>query len=488
MRLSKATASGRPAMAAAGGAFGLVLVTAALGPSAAEVGLPGRFFFPLAGSLHPSPWLVTGLLAAAVLLSVASTAMGLAALRNGWSPSARRMLIAGMVAVGVLAIVPPVASADVLSYTAYGRIAALGLDPYSVRPDRFAADPIIGAVEDPWRSTPSIYGPLAVAEQAAVARVAGADLRAAVWMLGLVNAVAFAAAGWILYRLAGRAGPAEDEQDRRRRAVLMFALNPVLVLVVVAGGHIDALVVAAVVAALALAKRSPVWAGAAAGAGALVKLTAALPLAGWAWLSRRFPGRVARLAAGAGLVFAAGYAAAGIHAFNQARQASRFVSVGTPWRPVRALLLIAVNHNTATAIVQAGAVLLALALMRSLDRDFPAPVAEEEYDLARAGLIPVLAWALAAPYTLGWYDVVPWALLALLPPSRYDKILLAHTGMLAIAYLPGRTVALPAALKWATTILRSAVSPAVLLILLVLVLRPPARVESMLRRVRFSPR
>jgi hypothetical protein len=475
-------------MAAAAGAFGLVMATAALGPSAAEAPLPGRFFFPLAGSLRPPAWLVTALLAAAVLLSVGSTTMGLRALRLGWSPSARRMLVAGRVAVGVLAIFPPVASADVLSYTAYGRIAALGLDPYSVRPDQLASDPVVAAAEDPWRSTPSVYGPLAVAEQAAVARVAGADLRAAVWMLGLVNAAAFAAAGWLLYRLAGRAGPAEGGEDRRRRAVFAFALNPVLILVVVAGGHIDALVVAASVAALALARRSLGWAGAAAGAGALIKLTASLPLAGWAWLGRRSGGRVARLVTGAGLVFVAGYTAAGFHSFDQVRRASRFVSVGTPWRPVRALLLTAVNHNAATAIVQAGAVVLALALMRSLTRDLPADAGDGENDLARAALVPVLAWALAAPYALGWYDAVPWALLALLPPSRYDKILLAHTGMLAIAYLPGRTVALPAVLKWATTILRSAVSPAVLLILLVLVLRPPARVESMVRRVRFSPR
>jgi hypothetical protein len=88
-------------------------------------------------------------------------------------------------------------------------------------------------------------------------------------------------------------------------------------------------------------------------------------------------------------------------------------------------------------------------------------------ELARAGLVVALAWTLAAPYVLAWYDAVPWALAALQPVSRYHRILLAHTGMLALAYLPGRVVALPPGLGGATTVLRSAVSPLVLGVLLI---------------------
>lgn len=86
---------------------------------------------------------------------------------------------------------------------------------------------------------------------------------------------------------------------------------------------------------------------------------------------------------------------------------------------------------------------------------------------AGAGLAVALAWTLAAPYVLAWYDAVPWALAALLATSRYHRILLAHTGMLALAYLPGRVVALPPILAGATTVLRSAVSPLVLGVLLI---------------------
>src|SRR6266478_1710751 len=102
-------------------AVGLVALTGVLGPSAAVVPLPPGPF-PLGASLHPSAWLVTLLLAAAVGLSVLATAAGWAALRKAWAPSPTRLLAAGIVAAGLLAAVPPVGGADVLSYAAYGHI------------------------------------------------------------------------------------------------------------------------------------------------------------------------------------------------------------------------------------------------------------------------------------------------------------------------------------------------------------------------------
>jgi hypothetical protein len=39
---------------------------------------------------------------------------------------------------------------------------------------------------------------------------------------------------------------------------------------------------------------------------------------------------------------------------------------------------------------------------------------------------------------LPWYAVLPFALLAILPPSAFDKVLVFWTSVLAIAYLPGR--------------------------------------------------
>ena len=467
-------------MAATAASLGLVALTGLLGPSAAVVPLPGGRF-PVGASMQPSAWLVTLVLAAAVLLSVGATAGAWAALRNGWSPSPARLLVAGVLAAGLLALVPPVGGADVLSYAAYGHIAAHDGDPYRIRPSSLS-DPFARAVEDPWRSTPSVYGPLATAEQEVVVRASGGNLRVAVGLLDAVNAAAFALAAWLLFLLAG----ADD--GRRRRAVLAFGLNPVLLFAVVAGGHVDALVVLAVVGALALLRRSPLGAGVVAGAGVLVKLTAGLPALGWAWhLGRtggpasevRAPARAGarfstNLALAAGILAAsgAGYLITGLQALDQARKASSFVSVGTPWRPIRSALQAIVGHapgqTLAGHLVAAGSLAVTIALVVRLQRDLPdAGPAGTVAAAARAGLVVALAWTLAAPYVLAWYDAVPWALAAMLPVTRHHRILLAHTGMLALAYLPGRVVALPPILAGTITVLRGAASPLVLGLLLI---------------------
>ena len=48
------------------------------------------------------------------------------------------------------------------------------------------------------------------------------------------------------------------------------------------------------------------------------------------------------------------------------------------------------------------------------------------------------AYVLAAPYALPWYDALPWALLPLVATSWRSWLLLAHTTVLSLAYLPGR--------------------------------------------------
>jgi len=87
-----------------------------------------------------------------------------------------------------------------------------------------------------------------------------------------------------------------------------------------------------------------------------------------------------------------------------------------------------------------------------------------------------VAWT----YVLPWYDGLAWALLAVLPwlPSPWatlDWLVLARTTVLAFGYLPARGIALPPGLTWTRTVVRSGVTPVLLLataVLLVMVLRP----------------
>jgi len=87
-------------------------------------------------------------------------------------------------------------------------------------------------------------------------------------------------------------------------------------------------------------------------------------------------------------------------------------------------------------------------------------------------LAVAVAWLFAWPYVLPWYDALGWALLAAAPWSRLDWLMLARTTALAVGYLPARGVALPAGLGWLETVVRTALTPAALLVILVLLVVP----------------
>jgi hypothetical protein len=84
--------------------------------------------------------------------------------------------------------------------------------------------------------------------------------------------------------------------------------------------------------------------------------------------------------------------------------------------------------------------------------------------LAVIPLALALGWLFAWPYVLPWYDALGWALLALVPASDVDWLLLARTTMLGFAYLPAREthVTLPLGLHWVQPVFRNGVSPVVL--------------------------
>jgi hypothetical protein len=226
------------------------------------------------------------------------------------------------------------------------------------------------------------------------------------------------------------------------------------------------------------------------------------------------------LAGGFAVVAVASVAVYGTSALSPALHAGSYVSIGSPWRVVRTVLRLAVGEGTAEDLVKAasvvaGAALLVL-LVRAIRRPVPPRSADPSTtavpvvpvvpaapdgaarglaggalgvagsarevagpgraasgsmvppDLAAAMVLAVaLAWLLAWPYVLPWYDSLGWALLALLPWSRLDWLLLARTAALAFGYLPARGIALPSGLGWLETVVRTAITPALLLAMLV---------------------
>jgi hypothetical protein len=89
---------------------------------------------------------------------------------------------------------------------------------------------------------------------------------------------------------------------------------------------------------------------------------------------------------------------------------------------------------------------------------------------ARAPFALVLAWLVAWPYVLPWYDALGWALLPLLPATGLDWLLLLRTAALAFGYLPARStgITIPDGLRWMEPVVRSVFTPAALVVVTLL--------------------
>ncbi len=448
------------------------LVVALLGPSVMEPALPGRPGQPPYSLLaHPSPYLVIALTVAGVILTAAGLALSLRAACRGWTFRPRVLLLAGALATAAFTLMPPVGSGDHLNYAAYGRMAATGHDPYATTARELPADPVARAVQD-WRDTPTVYGPIATAQQTLASLLGGASTRLTVFVLSLTNALAFLATGLLLYRNA------RGDPGRQTRAALLWTANPLLLFELVGGAHNDVLAIALAVAGLTVfasgwrrPSRRLLAAGVLIGAGAAVKINVAiagggplLVLLSEGWRAREYARTVARVAAlvvPAAAVAGLAYLLAGPHSLDQLNRASKSVSLATPWHLLAGAtggLLVTVSRQA----VQTGSVLLTLLLAVLLLRALPRGHGDEAFRVTAA---LALAWLFAAPYALPWYDGLGWATLALLAVSGFDGLLLARTSVLALAYLPARDprlAGLPHRLDWLITVVRAQVTPWVL--------------------------
>jgi hypothetical protein len=480
-----------------GAGLGCFLLVALLGPSVMEPALPGSPGEPPYSLVaHPSPYLVVALTAAGVVLTAAGLALCLLAARAGWRFRARPLLIAGVIATAAFALMPPVGSSDHLNYAAYGRMAITGNDPYATTARQLPADPVARAVQD-WRDTPTVYGPVATAQQTLASLIGGTSVRLTVFVMSLTNALAFLVTGLLLYRTA------RGDPGRELRAALLWTANPLLLFELVGGAHNDVLALAFAVAGLVVfalpapstglpeptgrAERTLgrcALAGLLIGAGAAVKINVAIAgggpalviVAEW-WRARagadrglsRAVARLAVLAASAAVIAGLAYLVAGPHSFDQLNRASKSVSLATPWHLLAGSgggLIVTVSRHT----VQVGSalltLLLAVLLLRALPEPGPGRTTDETFRITAA---LALAWLFAAPYALPWYDGLGWAAIALLAWSGFDWLLLARTSVLALAYLPARDprlAGLPHGLDWLVTVVRAQVTPWVLTLIL----------------------
>jgi Glycosyl transferase family 2 len=459
--------------------FALLLLVAAAGPSAAKPGLGPHGWAPGDLPISLSSAVVTAGLWTAYLLGAAGVALGLwrgpGSDRRGsrsWSRS-RFWSRSWPLALGALALLTaPIGSADHTNYAAYGRIAAQGGDPYVVPPITWAlgADPVTSAVEPPWTMTPSVYGPFATALQALSSFVGQDNLRQTVWVWQL-----FIVASWLLVRVLLRRAAADGRT--RARVDVLWTANPLIFGVAVLGAHVDLIATALALTAVVLAARRPWIAGLVLGAAVSTKITYGIVglaiLWSWRSLARKPLARnVIALAVSSIVVFVSLHLRAGPHVFEQLLKASKGVSLATAWRPVVNLLSAMMPLDSARAVVSVASIVTIVLLAWFLSRfALSRPTAQQTsiteqksttqqtQSAMTATFVLATAYAVGAPYALPWYDVLTWATLPLVLATALDGILLARLMVMAMAYVPGRVVAMSPDVESLTLGFRKLVGP-----------------------------
>jgi len=219
---------------------------------------------------------------------------------------------------------PPLFTRDVYSYLAQGALPLFGFDPYAVGPE--AMPGVLAENVHPfWQDTPAPYGPLFILIAKGVAAIAGDNMILGVFLMRIALLPGLVLLVWALPGLTRRLG------GRVPVAFWVMIANPVMVILMIGGGHNDLLVIGLLAAGALVALRGVEIAGRDVGPAfgiALVTMSmavkasagAALPFLVLVWAMRMHGTQFVRImkAIGAGIVvfgvtFAACTLAAGVN-------------------------------------------------------------------------------------------------------------------------------------------------------------------------------
>jgi hypothetical protein len=375
------------------------------------------------GAPHLPDLVANLIMYASVTLCCLGLAMMLWANSRGWSPSPRKVFAAAAGTVAVLVNITPVGSSDIASYAAYGRIAALGYNPYTYLPSMLpggkASNPYTMLVSPYWQGQPSVYGPVATWTQQLAAWIGGVKPWLTIWVLMVMFGAAYLAAGYILLRTA----------ENPVRAVLLWTANPLLLAELVLGGHLDAFLALAAIAAVVMSRRcTKLWhdlaVGLLVGIAGGIKVNAVFVAVGIAipLVHDRDWGRLIRIGVVAGCTtFGLYLFSYGLVALQPLGAASQMVISPTLWRVLQMVfgdgpVMIHIIGFTWPPLM----LLLAWYLYNRLSPDVPTVVA--------ATCALTFAWIVVAPWSLPWYASIAWVTLALLPRNSLTRWLTLATG------------------------------------------------------------
>jgi hypothetical protein len=419
----------------------LMMSVCAAGPSIVVPAIPRTWPIPpLWFPLHLSDAIAVAMIYSAILLGAAGVACGLVAVRRGARPNLRLLAAGVVVAIIVLALLPPGGSTDSFSYAAYGRIALLGHNPYVMTPSQLRAigDPIGRQTTRNWAVDPSLYGPVAIATDWAAAKLGGITISYIVFWLKLMFAVSFGVIALALDRLFRR------DPAARARAHLLWTVNPLMLWAVVGGDHIDGLGAALGILGLLVARTAATGPGAvipparALAAGLLVGAAIAVkapyfPLGlALAWSCRNSIKAMAAAGAGGVAALIPGYLIAGPAALKDlVVRSSNLVTFDSFWR----LFYPPFGYDSMPRGLELFAAAACVAMAVLLARRLPAGPAH--LPVIRPAMALMLAWLLVWPLQRPWYDAIAFCLLAVIPASRLDWLILIRAVPAAMAMATG---------------------------------------------------
>jgi alpha-1,6-mannosyltransferase len=483
----------RYALAGIVGGTAITVLAGWLGPSAVALTLgPRRSYLPPwylpTGILQPNEWIVSIMIWAAIIIGAAGLWIGMNALADGWKPKPRKVFALGTVLSLITITAPPLTSADVLMYAAYGRLQVIGRDPYEITPAeifRGQFDPVLRWTERPWQDTPSVYGPITSFMQWLANVLGGENMHDIVFWLQVFAVVPFilACAGVMLL--------AHGDHRRQARVALLTIANPLLIWAVVAGAHNEALSVMFAVAGMLFVRKNPFLAGIGIGLAGCAKVSIGIWGLAMLWAYRREPKKALLLCAGTAVPMGLAYVVWQPTAFLQALRNGSYVSVGSWANPVFRFLDLFLTPTQAKVVtgVLCYAGLFVIAWMLSRVVPWTAapgllkgvdPQTDPLTIALRTSVVLSVAWLITSMYTLSWYDLIAWMPLALMAPSKLDRIMLLRAAPLSLAYVPGRAVEMGPALDFTAHRVRDTFSPIVqfaVLLAVVLWWKKPDREE-----------
>jgi hypothetical protein len=419
----------------------LMMTVCAAGPSVVVPKIPRTWPIPpLWFRLHLSDITTVSLIYSAIVIGAAGVACGLVAVRRGARPKFRLLAAGVIIAIIMLALLPPGGSTDSLSYAAYGRIALLGHNPYVMTPAQLRAtgDPIGLQTTRNWQHDPSLYGPIAIAVDWAAAKLGGTSIAYIVFWLKLLFAACFGVIALALDRF-WRGDPAA-----RARAHLLWTVNPLMLWAVVGGDHIDALGAGLGILGLLVARSRTTGPAAkipplrALAAGLLIGAAIAVkapyfPLGlALAWSCRNSIKAAAAAGIGGLAAIVPGYLIAGPAALKDLLvRSSNLVTFDSFWRLFYAPFGYNGMPRGLELLAAAGCVVMAVLLARRL------PEGPPHLPVVRPAMAAMLAWLLVWPLQRPWYDAIAFCLLAVFSASRLDWLMLIRAVPTAMAVATG---------------------------------------------------